>query len=270
MIHRIRRKVVGIRPRVKPGLFIIGSQKAGTTALFEMLALHPRIGASTPKELRFFSSDSNYAQGMKHYLSHFPPQSIVGVRKLGVEATGYMFQGEKTAARIKFHFPYAVCLATLRDPVKRAYSAWNMYHRFKDHPQNAKRYDARTFAQAVEDELAGRPYAPYPYHNYLALGCYAGQIEAYQKHFPAKQLLVRSYLDLKKDPDAFVHDVCVNVGIPPMEKSVSLKEVKPNTHAYPAPMDPGLAAELYRWFAPELAKLDEVLGYHLEILENPA
>ncbi|MBK7286937.1 MAG: sulfotransferase [Flavobacteriales bacterium] len=38
---------------MKPGLFIIGSQKAGTTALFEMLALHPRIGASTPKELRF-------------------------------------------------------------------------------------------------------------------------------------------------------------------------------------------------------------------------
>ena len=39
----------------QPGFLIIGTQKAGTTALYSYLSKHPQIVATAEKELHFFS-----------------------------------------------------------------------------------------------------------------------------------------------------------------------------------------------------------------------
>lgn len=266
-LQSMKRLSLSAKERRKPGLLIIGAQKAGTSALWGMLARHPDLLPSSPKELHFFNRDENYNKGLDHYLSHF--QYTPGRRSLTMnfEATpAYIFSAEKTAPRIKEHLPKVVCCAILRDPVKRAYSAWNMFRDFKGDPRHGHLHDPRSFAQAVKDEMEGR--TEHRYHMYLARGHYAGQIAAFQAQFPKDQLWIRSYLDLKRDPRAFVNDLCRQLHLPPMPAEVDLNSIKANKRPYTAPLDPGLAAELYRYFSPEMEKLDRVLGYHLDILED--
>src|SRR3977135_3113168 len=45
------------RLATRPGFFIIGAPRCGTTALSTYLAGHPRIGFSRPKETQFFCTD---------------------------------------------------------------------------------------------------------------------------------------------------------------------------------------------------------------------
>ena len=253
--------------RKQPGVLIIGAQKAGTSALFDMLALHPALLPSTRKEIHFFDKEENYAKGMDHYRSQFPVMTDQNTASVAYEATpAYLFYAEKTAPRIKAHLPDAVCLAILRDPVKRAYSAWNMFRACEHHPRSSHLYDPRSFAQAVDDEITGKPVNIA--HRYLLRGNYATQIAHFKAAFPEEQLLIRSYVDLKRDPDAFVGDLCKHLRLSPMPERVRLKQIRTNTKRYSEPLDIGLAAELYQYFAPEMLKLRTVLGYDLDILET--
>lgn len=266
-LRAIKRLFSSPEDRRKPGLLIIGVQKAGTSALFGMLTRHPLLLPSSPKELHFFNKDENYERGIGYYLSHFQYTPGRRSRAINFEATpAYIFSAETTAPRIKEHLPSVVCCAILRDPVKRAYSAWNMFRDFKGDSRHGHLHDPRSFARAVEDEMNGR--TEHRYHMYLARGHYAEQVAAFQAHFPKNQLWIRSYLDFKRDPRAFVNDLGHHLRLPPMPAEVDLNSIKANKRPYTAPLDPGLAAELYRYFSPEMEKLDRVLGYHLDILED--
>lgn len=53
----IRRILLYAGYRTEPSFLIIGAQKAGTTALFEYLAQHPRIVRPSEKEIRFFTPE---------------------------------------------------------------------------------------------------------------------------------------------------------------------------------------------------------------------
>src|SRR5690606_17337279 len=251
--------------RMKPRFIIIGAQKAGTSALFRMLSKHPQLLPPTHKEIHFFNEAEAYAKGLPHYLSHFPVQPV-RQRRYTFEATpAYLFHAESTAPRIKQLLPKVTCIAILRDPVKRAYSAWNMFRDFRNDPQRVHLHDPRSFQQAVEDELAGR--TEHIHHRYLARGHSAVQLAHFQAHFPPEQLLIRAYPELKRDAHAFVQDLCRHLGLPPMPNEGDWTKVRANTRPYPEKLDPGLAAELYLYFAPGTAKLKEVLGYEPDLQE---
>lgn len=266
MANVLRRFFEAVRPRMLPSLVVIGAQKAGTSALFAMLSKHPLIAAPKTKEIDFFNDDKAYGQGLRYYRSFFP---AIPLRKRGyitVEASpSYLYFAAKAAPRIAKDLPRANCLAILRDPVKRAYSAWNMYRDFKGDPKYGHLHDPRSFTQAVEDELAGR--TQLPAHRYLARGLYAGQIAQFKTSLPDQNLLVRSYLSLKNNPDAFVNDICMHIGVPPLPKGQSISHVRANSRSYPEKLDPGLAKELYQYYSAELDQLRNVLGYELDILE---
>lgn len=258
-----------VRPRMRPALIIIGAQKAGTSALFNMLAAHPEVLPPVRKELHHFYREEEYAKGMKHYLSHFPVQPIRSRACITLEATpAYLFFSGITAPRIARDLPEACCLAILRDPVQRAYSAWNMCRDFvrKPHPNGLPEH--RSFAQAVEDELVGR--TTDHRHKYLLRGQYADQIADFKQHLPAEKLLVRSYLQLKRDPASLVNELTDLLGLKAVAADHPLFAIRSNKRPYSEPLDPGLASELYRYFAPEMARLDAVLGHPLEILGDHA
>lgn len=76
------------------------------------------------KELRFFIIDTNYHRGIKYYLNNFPLKPIRPTPHITFEATpGYLYHAAKVARRIHEHLPRINCIAILRDPVKRAFSA---------------------------------------------------------------------------------------------------------------------------------------------------
>ncbi|OQX73021.1 MAG: hypothetical protein B6D61_13015 [Bacteroidetes bacterium 4484_249] len=109
--------------RTLPSLLIIGAQKAGTNSLFYYLNQHPQLQGAYEKEVRFFSS-VEYNKGLKYYEKQFPT-SIKN--NLFFEATPEYLYYSWAAQRI-FEFNKEIKLIVLlRDPVERAYSAWNMF-----------------------------------------------------------------------------------------------------------------------------------------------
>lgn len=117
-----------LRPGVGPDLLIVGAQKAGTTALFNYLDARPGFVGAQRKELRFFNRDERYARGVEWYEQFFD------ARRPGVkfEATPEYLYHPAVPERIHAHYPDVRIVMLLREPVARAYSAWNMYRHWAD------------------------------------------------------------------------------------------------------------------------------------------
>jgi hypothetical protein len=107
-----------------PDFMIIGAQKAGTTSLHNYLCQHPLIDSATKKEIHFFSSDFLYSKGLDYYHSTFP---FTNDDLLFFDASPSYLASNVAYKRIYEYNPKIKMIALLRDPVDRAYSAWNMY-----------------------------------------------------------------------------------------------------------------------------------------------
>ena len=92
-----------------PDFIVIGAQKAGTTALKDVLRRHPRI-CMPAAELKFF--DLNYRFGLTAYGSMLE-------RQLGRSRPDHR-ASSRPRARIAAELPGARLVAVLRDPVRRA------------------------------------------------------------------------------------------------------------------------------------------------------
>jgi hypothetical protein len=251
---------------MKPSLIILGAQKAGTSTLFDIMAAHPQTLAPAVKELDFFNRDTEYAQGLSHYLKHFPAIPLRRRDLISFEASpSYLYYADTCAPRIHAMLPNVLCVAILRDPVKRAYSSWNMYRAFEHHARYADLYETRGFEQAVEDELTGREQRPW--RRYLSRSAYSAQLEPYMRLFPAQQLMIFGFPELKRDPHALATSICERLGIGPMSKADPVFGKRSNERPYGAPLDPMLAQRLRQHFAPEMEQLTRLIGRDLQIIE---
>jgi len=109
---------------MKPNLFIVGSMKCGTTALYDFLTKHPRISGSKPKELHYFTTYKN--KGEAWYLSHFKKDPEA---QYYLEASPTYFDkawNEEIPRSIKCFNPEAKIIIMIRDPLMRAISHY--YH----------------------------------------------------------------------------------------------------------------------------------------------
>jgi hypothetical protein len=252
------------RPRLKPSIIIVGAQKAGTSALFQMLAKHPRIIPPRVKELTFFGDDDAYAKGMAHYRSLLPLRPLRGSGWTTLDATPNYLYKPPAAGRIHRHLPKTLIVAVLRDPVKRARSDWNMFHQFEHHPRYKHRYDARSYAQAMTDELRD----PSPY-GYLARGRYAEQLERYFNLFGRERVLVFAYPKFKKAPEKVVNRILEAAGLEPTMQAEQVGGIRDNLRPYAQTEWPEAVEERLRdYYAPYQAALDELLGHHLDLSEQ--
>ena len=115
----------------------IGTSKAGTTWVSEMLDAHPGICMSEPKEVNYFNEQNNYSINIKNYnygkgfnwykkhFLHWRTGQIIG------EFTPKYLADLKAPLRIKNAFPDVKLIVCLRDPVDRAFSQYNFIKYFK-------------------------------------------------------------------------------------------------------------------------------------------
>ncbi len=169
MIKRLVKNLIFPITRIRPRLLILGTQKAGTTTLYEQLIAHPQIVPNRSwKEVRFFEMPERYREGFGWYLGNFPSRFEARGRMTLDASPGYLF----------FHdIPFLIrkdlgddikMIAILRNPAERAYSAWKMYHSWATnegvHEVNRRIADRRTFTEAITQELNGRVSGQmYPY-----------------------------------------------------------------------------------------------------------
>jgi len=105
-----------------PNLVVVGVSKAGTTSLFEYLGMHPDIGLSDVKELRYFTP-VRYGEPLappSSYAEHF--RGCVG-RRYAVEATpGYFYGGRPLARAMHETCGSLRVVLSLREPADRCWS----------------------------------------------------------------------------------------------------------------------------------------------------
>ncbi len=182
---------------------LIGAEKCGTTWLADMLRQHPGIFIPPEKEIFYFNrqffespelENFNHSKPLDWYYSFFAAAQAGRVK--GEASPAYIWD---MAAPEKIHAfnPALKLVAVLRDPVERAFSQYRYYI------QRGVLGNV-SFAQAIEL----RP-------EMLSRGMYHAQLTRYYALFPAEQILVLFFDDIKRDNQAFLHTAEAFLGVEP-------------------------------------------------------
>ncbi len=198
---------------MEPGFLIVGAQRSGTTSLFRALALHPQVRSPLfHKGVHYF--DVQYTQGRSWYLGHFPlrrPGRAPGEdsRVITGEASPYYIHHPAAPARIRADLPDVRLVVLLRDPVERAYSAYqHEVARGFEHEEFERALDLepRRLAGETERLLANPGYRSlsHQHHAYVDRSRYARQVRRLFELFGEDRVLVLDSEDFFADPGAAI------------------------------------------------------------------
>jgi len=203
-----------------PDFFIIGAPKAGSTALHDTLAAHPRLYGSPVKEPKYFLTEgrprrsANRGPGDAHSAREWiwrPDryrELFAGApsNALCFESTPFYLWHKDSHARIARAAPSAKLIAVIRDPVDRAFSNWTHLRADGLEPE-------RDFLRACRAEPARVARGWAPFWRYLDLGRYGGQFESLFSYFEPAQIRVIRYRDLVDRPRQTVDELCAFLGV---------------------------------------------------------
>jgi len=248
-----------------PNFFLIGAEKSGTTALFDLLFQHPQVYLPFAKEPKFFNNDINYAKGTDWYIkTYFKDARKFPAR--GEATPHYLYWGEKVVSRLRqiYHPAEVKFIAIFRDPVKRAYSQYWM-----DVQREIEQFSFKDALAAEEQRLNEMRQELEPAgllkYAYFRGGCYAALLQPYLQGFPRQQFHFLLQEDLNKDFSAAVQKLAEFLGIQPsfdFKPVVSNPAYVPRNHRlhhfflYPS-------GSLYRILRKLVRMLPESSRYHL-------
>ncbi len=267
------------RGRVLPDFLVVGAAKCGTTSLFDWICTHPMVARPMTdgmprKELLFF--DYNFHRGADWYRKHFPLEATR--REFEAEHGRPFITGEATASyltgywvpeRVRRVVPEVKLIVTLRNPIDRAFSAFQMSRR-------ERLEECESFEQAIAlegERLAGElervhsdprynPPLPPPlgYWSYLQRSRYAEHVARWLEVFPREQMLFLRFEDIVADPSGALERAHSFLGLPP-HPAGELRKL--NAGSYEA-MSPQTRAELVEYFRPHNQRLCELTGIDFE------
>lgn len=162
-----------------PHYLILGAQKAGTMAAVKNLNKHPEVFCL--KEPHYFDLGW-HSKSVQSYRNQFSGRG----KKICGEKTPELIFVDECAHRIKQVCPEAKFVLLIRDPIKRAFSAWNM--------NRNRNIEQSPFDTCVNRNMMNlnehRSHGTAEY-QYVQRGFYFEQIQRWLKVFPDRnQLLV--------------------------------------------------------------------------------
>jgi len=173
----------------KVNLLILGTQKAGTTSLYEYIRQHTDIYFSDVKEVTYFVEDDLYKKGEEYYHSFF--MNVIN-EKIIASAYVHMLPCKKCPQRVKQYNPDMKFIVMLREPVSRAYSAYNYAIK------NGWEDENNSFEDTIElekDRIKKEEYDLMYFEN----GMYYKHIKYWQEFFPKENFLLIKDSDLKNN-----------------------------------------------------------------------
>jgi hypothetical protein len=225
-----------------PNLFVAGTHKAGTTFLCDMLADHPDISFTRPKEPFFFNRDDVTPESYRAYLRDYFSMDTIKKKRARFFAEGSTAYFQSRAALdniLKLVEGRFKAIVVLRQPVAKCLSYY-MHHlrrgRFDASQQLLDRSIVRTgmYAKPAERWIA-------------ALG--------FERFFPMK------YDTLERSPMDFVNSAVRFIGIEPLDAvpstrvNVGFRIVRQDDYLVPVMKDD--AAEKPRFLMSDVVKLQE-------------
>ena len=198
----------------KANLFIVGAMKAGTTYFTEIISQHPQVYMSPikephyfinslPKNLyepsRFFNIDSYFENEFPNSLHIAKVKTIEQYSKLFclakeeykyfAEASTAYLHAPESAGLIHEYNPKAKIIILLRDPLKRAFSHYNM--------DKGLGREKRDFEIILKDEIDKYNSNALPWNSYLGMSFYDNPIKKYRSLF--ESVLVVNFEELTRN-----------------------------------------------------------------------
>ncbi|MCB1131035.1 MAG: sulfotransferase [Verrucomicrobiae bacterium] len=240
------------RPKPVVGFLVAGTQKGGTTALHMWLKKHRQVMMAKRKEVHFFDNEKHDWKSRNYdpYHAYFKPNPR---GKLVGEATPIYMYWNGAVRRIFEYNPEMKFVISLRDPVARAYSHWNMERDMKK--------EKLPFWEALQaEERRARKASPLQTRafSYLDRGFYARQLTDLWKIFPREQTLVIRSSELMGEPAATLGKVTTFLGIRPFENVE--KEVF-HARPYVSRISEREREFLKERLAPDIRQLEKLLGW---------
>jgi len=233
--------------------FVIGgTQKGGTSALDLFLRQHPQICMpTTRKELHFFDREEENTDH-KMYHANFKPKP--SHRAIGEASPIYMYW-ETAPYRIWKYNPKMKWILALRNPVERAFSAWNM--------ETKRGKERLSFAEAIDKEAERCRQALPSQHrvfSYIDRGFYAHQVRRLFSIFGKDNCLILLNEELRNDHQKTLRRTFEFLGVDssfvPPEASVFEQE-------YSIKIDNQVRSCLIDIFRFDIKELEKLLGKDL-------
>jgi hypothetical protein len=253
--------------RALPDALVIGGQKCGSTSIYRYLVQHPQIRGVVQrpdhhsrtwvdKEIHFFDIDDRYRHGERWYRAHFQPRRE-GV--INVEATPNSLTHLKVPNRARALVPNAKPIVSLRDPVERAFSAFQHMQRASRNKASLPRESFREYInRKIDPKLEGQR-RPGDW-EVLDMGKYVIGLERWLACYPREQFHIIDFRELVSNPDETVAGIIEFLGLPPLPINTDRSF---NQGHYVERMDPDLEERLREYFEPHNRRLEALLGYSM-------
>ena len=178
-----------------PNFIVFGTRKAGTTSIYHYLAQHPEVYMSSLKGTRYFMYDpDNPEEGenlpvrsLEQYSSFFAESAREGIAAVGEVSPSYM-HSETAARRIQETLPNVKLVASLRNPVDKVYSQFQM--------------DMRRLPKSERIQLTCENA-----ERWYGAGLYFKHLKAYYQRFPRDQIKIYLFEDWIKNPSGMIADL---------------------------------------------------------------
>lgn len=185
-----------------PNFVVAGAAKSGSTSLYEYIKKHPEIFLPERKESRYFASEKlkntlGYNKTSVFDWEEFcEPYYGVNDKQKAIGDFGnlYMIFPDLAISNIKKRLGTEVKIVfIIRNPIKRAYSAYQMGRR--------NFYEDQSFENGLqlESQRLEEGYVPCDIVAYKKMGLYANPIAAFKKHFEVYTMVLE---ELKGNPEA--------------------------------------------------------------------
>ena len=239
----------------KVDFVIAGTVKGGTTALDTYLRLNSEICMpQRTKEINFFDTDMLFRlkePDYRLYHSFFKPKKPH--RLLGEVSPDYMY-GEDFARRIHAYNPKMKIILSLRNPIDRAFSHWNMFRELG--------FDSLPFGEAIRDEeertRAQRAAGKASTFSYVDRGYYVEQIRRLRRYFSPQQILTIRQDELQENPRTTLDSIWKFLEIDMVD---FIEPTERLVGHYPASMSAVDRNHLTGLFQNEVQSLEQMLGW---------
>lgn len=191
---------------------VIGAQKSATSWLYRCLALHPELHLPAAKrETEYLGGELHEQKGTAWYFSLM--SGAARGQKRGDVSVEYMVN-PVSPELVHAHAPKVRLIASLREPVSRAVSAyyWRLRNnRIGETDMNEGLARALHLCErAPTSSLVGQNWY---YRDLLLRGVYAPQLDRYLVKFAPEQICVLFYDEIAKSPSSVAQTVYRFLGV---------------------------------------------------------
>ncbi len=193
-----------------PNFLIVGAAKCGTSSLHNYLAQHPQVFMSKVKEPRFISSqfssfplngpkdhrvESWYVKDYENYVKLFTASQ--GFKAIGESSADTIYFYKKSIPVIKEYLNNPKIIIVLRNPIKRAFSAYQ--HLLRDEREKL------TFEEGLKEEANRIKNNWELIYHYTSVSKYFESVKAFKDNFTSVKIVLNE--DMETKPQEVLKDI---------------------------------------------------------------